>query len=71
MTALMGEGNELDMFGGTGVELNRKGQRCRRDKAGKLYLIDAYGTKIVRGESSRPHEVPSDLWWRIFTTKDR
>eukprot|EP00972_Heterocapsa_arctica_P022538 3315141-Heterocapsa_arctica.AAC.1 len=42
MTALMGEGNKLDMFGGAGIELNAKGQRCRRDKAGKLYPIDAY-----------------------------
>eukprot|EP00972_Heterocapsa_arctica_P003517 522978-Heterocapsa_arctica.AAC.1 len=61
MTALMGEGNELDMFGGTGIELNRKGQRCRRATSGKLYPIDAYGTKIVNGESSRPREVPPDL----------
>eukprot|EP00972_Heterocapsa_arctica_P031777 4682814-Heterocapsa_arctica.AAC.1 len=28
LTALMGEGNELDMFGGVGIELNSKGQRC-------------------------------------------
>eukprot|EP00972_Heterocapsa_arctica_P101605 14970949-Heterocapsa_arctica.AAC.1 len=42
MIALMGEGNELDMFGGSGIELNRKGQRGRLDKAGKLYPIDAY-----------------------------
>eukprot|EP00972_Heterocapsa_arctica_P036376 5354695-Heterocapsa_arctica.AAC.1 len=40
--ALMGEGNDLDMFGGIGTELNRKGQSCRRDTAGKLYPIDAY-----------------------------
>eukprot|EP00972_Heterocapsa_arctica_P091709 13524786-Heterocapsa_arctica.AAC.1 len=56
MTALMGEGNELDMFGGIGIELNRKGQRCRRDKANKLYPIDAYGTNIVKGEYSRPRD---------------
>eukprot|EP00972_Heterocapsa_arctica_P037534 5526081-Heterocapsa_arctica.AAC.1 len=71
MIALMGEGNKLDMFGGIGIELNAKGQRCRRDKAGKLYPIDAYGTKIVEGESSRPREVPPDLWGRTFSSKDR
>eukprot|EP00972_Heterocapsa_arctica_P074494 10994567-Heterocapsa_arctica.AAC.1 len=70
MIALMGEGNELDMFDGIGIELNAKGQRCRRDKVGKLYPIDAYSTKIVKGESSHPREVPPDLWWRTFTSKD-
>eukprot|EP00972_Heterocapsa_arctica_P003823 569967-Heterocapsa_arctica.AAC.1 len=60
MTAIMGEGNELDMFGGIGIELNGKGQRCRRDKAGKLYPIDAHGTKVVNRESSRPFEIPSN-----------
>eukprot|EP00972_Heterocapsa_arctica_P108800 16020153-Heterocapsa_arctica.AAC.1 len=67
----MGKGNELDMFSGVGIELNPKGERCRRDKAGKLYPIDAYGTKIVKGESSRPFEIPSDVWWRTFKPKDR
>eukprot|EP00972_Heterocapsa_arctica_P098474 14531290-Heterocapsa_arctica.AAC.1 len=66
----MGDGNDLDMFGGLGIELNRKGQRCRRDTAGKLYPIDDYGTKIVNGESSRPRDVIPDLWWRTFNAKD-
>eukprot|EP00972_Heterocapsa_arctica_P007690 1120254-Heterocapsa_arctica.AAC.1 len=67
----MGEGNELDMFGGIGIETNNKGQRCRRDKAGKLYPIDSHGTKIVNRESSRPDEVPSHVWWKTFKEKDR
>eukprot|EP00972_Heterocapsa_arctica_P017946 2653034-Heterocapsa_arctica.AAC.1 len=60
----MGEGNDLDMFGGIGIELNRKGQRCRRDAAGKLYPINEYGAKIVQGKSSRPADVTPHLWWK-------
>eukprot|EP00972_Heterocapsa_arctica_P038394 5653974-Heterocapsa_arctica.AAC.1 len=67
----MGEGNELDMFGGVGIELTSKGQRCRRDKAGKLYPIYAHGTKVVNHESSRPDEIPSHVWWKTFKEKDR
>eukprot|EP00972_Heterocapsa_arctica_P066809 9858173-Heterocapsa_arctica.AAC.1 len=59
------------MFGGVVIELNRKGERRRRDKAGKLYPIDAYGTKIVRGETSRPPDLTSHLWWKVFTPNDR
>eukprot|EP00972_Heterocapsa_arctica_P037683 5545852-Heterocapsa_arctica.AAC.1 len=59
------------MFGGLGIELNRKGQRCRRNTAGKLYPIDEYGTKIVKGEYSRPRDVTPELWWRTSTPKDR
>eukprot|EP00972_Heterocapsa_arctica_P088092 12988095-Heterocapsa_arctica.AAC.1 len=67
----MGEGNELDMFGGVGIEFNSKGLRCRRDKAGKLYPIDAHGTTVVNRESSRPDEIPSHVWWKTFKQKDR
>eukprot|EP00972_Heterocapsa_arctica_P106212 15646361-Heterocapsa_arctica.AAC.1 len=58
------------MFGGLGIELNRKGQRCRRDTAAKLYPTNEYGTKIVKGETSRPVDVTPDLWWNVFTPKD-
>eukprot|EP00972_Heterocapsa_arctica_P003266 486367-Heterocapsa_arctica.AAC.1 len=67
----MGEGNELDMFGGVGIEFNSKGQRCRRDKARNLYPIDAHGTKVVNRESSRPDEIPPHVWWKTFKQKDR
>eukprot|EP00972_Heterocapsa_arctica_P040834 6017163-Heterocapsa_arctica.AAC.1 len=50
---------------------NKKGQRCRRDTAGKLYPIYKHGQKIRKGDTSRPDEVSSHVWWDVYTFNDR
>ena len=62
-----------DMYGGYGYEWNEKGQRCRRDSANRLYLVDKYGGRIVRRkqESFRPEHIPPEVCWKGFTPSDR
>ena len=59
-----------DHLGWVGIEYKRWGQECHRDAANRLLPVDKYGSVIRKTSSTRPPEIPSEVWWRTFSEKD-
>eukprot|EP00972_Heterocapsa_arctica_P005167 767866-Heterocapsa_arctica.AAC.1 len=55
LPAFMGEGNDLDMFGGLGIE-----------KTGKVK-----GVVVILLGGFTPSMLMAEVWWRVYSSNDR